>query len=203
MFNPLQSPIAYLTIALTLAVTLYQFNAPVAFTKRMVLTSRGVIDDRQYLRLLSHGFIHGGGFHLLLNMVTLFFFGPPIERILGWDGFVAVYFGSMLIAGGVSVFVHRANRDYAALGASGGVAGLIFSYVLFAPLAKFYLFFIPIGIPAYVFAPAYLLYSTVAMGGNDNVGHEAHIAGALSGLALTLVIAPAALGHFLRQLGLV
>jgi len=196
------TPLSYAVLATTIAVSLWQFRSPEGFTRRWALSTRAVLEERQHARILTHGFLHAGLFHLFVNMVTLFFFGPPIESVLGSDGFAVVYFGSIAAGAIASLVAHRKNPDYWALGASGGVSGLVFSFVLFAPLQNFYIFFIPIGVPAYIFAPAYLLYSVVAMGGRSNVGHEAHIGGALTGAALTILMRPEVVPNVLRQLGL-
>ena len=206
---PLQlAPFSYALIVVTVLATIWQFRAPAAFTQRFMLSTEGVFEKRQFDRLLTHGFLHGGGAHLLFNMITLFFFGPAVEAYfnavvdVGPLGFPTLYFGSLFISAAVSIWAHRRNRSYSAVGASGAVSGVVFALILFAPQTSLYLFFIPIPIPAYVFGPAYLLYSAVAMGGTSRIGHEAHIAGALAGLGLTLLMAPEALGMFLVALGL-
>lgn len=202
MPSPADAPAAYAMLALTVAISLYQFNAPEAFTRRWALSTAGVFERGEHSRIISHAFLHGGGAHLFVNMVTLFFFGPPMEWILGPDGFLALYFGSLVAAAAVSLALHRRDRIYMALGASGAISGLVFAYVLFRPTENFYLFFIPIGVPAFLFAPLYLLYSVVAMGGRGRIAHEAHIGGAAAGLVLAALMRPGAVGGFFRQLGL-
>lgn len=202
MYSPVDTPAAYAMIALTVAISLFQFNAPDAFTRRWALSTAGVFERGEHARIISHGFLHGGGAHLFVNMLTLFFFGPSMEWILGPDGFLALYFGALVAAAAVSLALHRRDRSYLALGASGAVSGVVFAYVLFRPTDNFYLFFIPIGIPAFLFAPLYLLYSVVAMGGRGRIAHEAHIGGAIAGLVLATLMRPDAIGGFFRQLGL-
>ena len=54
-----------------------------------------------------------------------------------------------------------------------------------------YMFFIPVPIPAYIFGIGYLLYSIYGMrANNDNIGHDAHIGGAVGGYVITLLMVP-------------
>jgi hypothetical protein len=77
------------------------------------------------------------------------------------------------------------------LGASGGVAGIIFAYILFFPGSRIGMYFLPIGIPGWLFAIAYLLISFRGMhGGLTNVGHDAHLGGALVGLFIAAAFHP-------------
>ena len=93
----------------------------------------------------------------------------------------------------------RDDRAYFSLGASGGVAAVLFSFILFAPWQTIYLFVIPI--PAIVYAAMYTAYSLWAeRRGTDNVNHSAHLAGALFGVLATLVIEPEVGPHFVREL---
>jgi membrane associated rhomboid family serine protease len=135
-------------------------------------------------------------------MVTLFFFGPVIEQILGPIGYLVVYVGSDLAANALTYWRHRNNPSYSAVGASGAVSGVLFSFCLFFPLEKIYIFF-AIPMWAIVFAVVYIVGSVYAAGqGGGRVAHEAHIGGALGGLALTLLLFPEAIQIFLSQIGL-
>ena len=165
---------------------------------RPVLVRQG-----QWWRFLTAGFAHVGFAHLLFNMFTLFFFGPVIEAALGPVRYVVVYLGSDLAANALTYWRHKDDPGYSAVGASGAVSGVLFAFCLFFPWEKIYLFLIPIGIPAVVFAFLYIGLSVYAAGqGGGRVAHEAHIGGAVGGLALTILLYPAALPIFLGQIGL-
>lgn len=154
-------------------------------------------------RFLTAGFVHVGLGHLLFNLFTLYFFGPFVEGRLGLVRFFALYVGSELAANALTYWRHRTDANYSAVGASGAISGVVFSFCLFRPLDPIFLFFIPIGIPAVLFGVVYLLLSAYAAGqARGRVAHEAHIGGALGGLALTLLLYPASLAIFLNQLGL-
>ena len=153
-------------------------------------------------RWLTAGFVHTGVAHLLFNMVTLYSFGPLIERQIGWWQFLLVYMGSELAANALTYWRHRDDPAYSAVGASGAISGVVFSFVLFAPWAMLGVLFV-IPMPAIVFAFLYIAFSIYAS--NQQVGrvaHEAHLGGALGGIVLTLLLHPPTLGIFLRQVGL-
>ena len=125
------------------------------------------------------------------NMMTLFFFGPVVEKTLGTDGFLVVYFGAVLTSGIVSFYVNRNRPDYSSLGASDGVLGVLLSFCMFYPLSPIYIMFLPIGIPAILFAVLFVAISAGMMGREGNrIAHEGHLGGALAGIVLTILMRP-------------
>lgn len=153
-------------------------------------------------RWITAGFVHTGLAHLAFNMITLYSFGPYIEREIGPWRFLAVYMGSELAANALTYWRHRDDPAYSAVGASGAISGVVFSFVLFAPWAMLGVLFI-IPMPAIVFAFLYVAFSIYAS--NQQVGrvaHEAHLGGALGGIVLTSALYPEALRIFLAQMGL-
>lgn len=153
-------------------------------------------------RWITAGFVHTGFAHLAFNMITLFSFGPPIERTIGWWRFLIVYMGSELAANALTYWRHRDNPAYSAVGASGAISGVVFSFVLFGPWIDLYVFF-AIPIPAIIFAFLYIAFSVYASNRQiGRVAHEAHLGGALGGIVLTIALYPDALPTFLSQMGL-
>ena len=151
---------------------------------------------KQHYRIFTSSFLHGDLFHLLFNMMTLYYFGPVVELELGTDGFLVVYFGAILASGIISFYVNRSNADYSSLGASDGVSGVLLSFCLFYPLDKLYFLFIPIGIPAIVFAVIFIAISAGLMGREGNrISHEGHLGGALAGVILTVLMRPEVIGQ--------
>jgi membrane associated rhomboid family serine protease len=166
-----------------------------AFAEEYLFRPEAILARRQYYRLVTAGFLHLNGWHLLMNMASLYFFGPLIERIFGPAQFLAIYVGAMVGGNLLAVYVHR-NHDYRALGASGGVAGIIFAYALLFPGGGIGLYYMPIGIPAWLYALAYLLISFYGMQrGLGNVGHDAHLGGALAGLFTAAALHPSAIRY--------
>lgn len=90
---------------------------------------------------------------------------------------------------------------YRSLGASGGVSGVIFSFILFQPMAKIGIMFIPVGVPAFVFGFLYLAYSYYSANNQyDNINHEAHFYGAVAGMVITAVFVPEIIPHFIESI---
>ena len=98
----------------------------------------------------------------------------------------------------LTLLLYNRDRNYRALGASGAVTGIVFGFVLFFPTAPLYIFFIPIGIPAFLFAAGYLAISIIgARTRRGRIGHAAHLGGAIGGVLLTIALEPRAVGAFL------
>lgn len=172
---------------------------------KLAFKPREVLQDNEWYRMITGGFVHGSLGHLAFNMLTLFFFGPVLEIQLGSLSFLLVYFGSELAAHALTLWIHKDTPGYAAVGASGAIAGIVFAFCLFHPFQLIYLFF-AIGIPAWIFAVGFVGFSLYAMRKNGaasrgGIAHEAHLGGALGGLLLTLLLEPDALGLFLNQVG--
>jgi len=150
----------------------------------------GGIKRGEQIRLFSSGFLHIDTQHLIFNMLTLFFFADVVIQDLGSLSFVLVYVGSLLLGSLLSLYFHKDEYHYSAVGASGAVTGILYSAILLRPEMSLYMFFIPIPIPAYVFGIGYLLYSIYGMKTkSDNIGHDAHFGGAIGGYIITLFLA--------------
>lgn len=196
----LDAPVTLFLLIVNVLIGLYAFSTDPALIGRMAFRPVAVVQEREWYRFFTAGFLHVGWAHLAFNMLTLFFFGPVIEGVLGPLRFLVLYIGSDLAANAVTLARHRKNPAYSAVGASGAVSGIVFAYCLFDPFGLIYLFFIPVGIWAILFAPAYILLSVYAAGqGGGRIAHEAHIGGALGGLVLTILLYPAAISFFLAQ----
>lgn len=162
------------------------------------------VNKGQYDRLLTHGFIHANGMHLLFNMFTLYFFGSVIERFyinkFGNLGFLAFYVLAIIVAILPTYARNKNNPRYSSLGASGAVSAVLFAYILFAPWNTLYLFAV-LPIPAIVFAIAYVAYSIWAdRRDGGNINHSAHLFGAVFGVVATIAIEPNLIIHFLHRL---
>jgi membrane associated rhomboid family serine protease len=150
----------------------------------------GGIKRGEKIRMFSSGFLHIDTQHLIFNMLTLFFFADVVIQNLGALGFVLVYVGSLLLGSLLSLYFHKDEYHYSAVGASGAVMGILYSAILLRPEMSLYMFFIPIPIPAYIFGIGYLLYSIYGMKSqSDNIGHDAHFGGAIGGYVITLFLA--------------
>lgn len=162
-----------------------------------------VVKNKKWYQLLSSGFLHADFMHLAFNMLTLYFFGPYLEQIMGPVGFVGLYLSSIVIANLPTVFKQKDNPKYASLGASGAVEAVIFAFILFSPLSKIYLFIIPIGVPAVLFGFLFIAYSMYASKKQlGNINHDAHIGGAVYGIVFTMIFYPESISIFLSHFGI-
>ncbi|WP_334059085.1 rhomboid family intramembrane serine protease [Polaribacter sp. P097] len=143
------------------------------------------------VRMLTSGFLHVDWMHLILNMYVLYAFGNIVINFLGTLPFLIIYFGSLIAGSLYTLQYHKNEPYYSAVGASGAVSGIVYASILLYPGMSLYLFFIPVPIPGYIFGVGYLLYSIYGMKKQvGNVGHAAHLGGAIGGFALTLLLNP-------------
>ena len=181
-----------LIIIATSVISFIAFNNIGIFEKYKF--SVGAIQHRkEYIRLLSAGFLHADTMHLVFNMLTLYFFGPIVLEGFGNIGFLIIYFGSILLGNIFSLFIYKKQPWYSAIGASGGVSGILFAAIAMIPDLGIYLFFIPIPIPGFIFGLVYFGYSVYMMLNpreHDNIGHTAHLGGAFFGLVYAVANQP-------------
>lgn len=191
-------------IIITVLVSISAFKNTELFNKLILWPSR-MDNPREYYRLLSSGLIHADYMHLGFNMFTLFFFGDTIETIFKIYGLASYMFPTLyltaIVAAALPAFMkNKNNYGYRALGASGGVSAILFSFVYFAPWEKIYLFGV-IGIPSILAAIAYLAYSAyMSKKGADNIGHDAHFYGAVYGFLFTILFEPSHGKVFIQQI---
>ncbi|MBD7920473.1 rhomboid family intramembrane serine protease [Xanthomonas bonasiae] len=202
---PSVTPVNLILIVLTVLVSWAAFNNR-KLLDRLILWPPAIDRHKQYDRLVTHGFIHADFPHLLFNMVTLYFFGGPIERLMerltgSLLTYPLFYLAALVVAILPSYLKNQKNPNYFSLGASGAVSAVLFAYILLAPWTGIYFFFIPIPIPAILYALFYVGYSIwMDRRGGDNINHSAHLAGAAFGVMFLLIMEPSVLQHFLDQL---
>ncbi|HZW77144.1 MAG TPA: rhomboid family intramembrane serine protease [Flavobacteriaceae bacterium] len=183
------NPVTLGIIAITVLISMKGFSDPIFFDKYKFNIGR--IRQGEQIRMISSGFLHLDFSHLLFNMLTLYFFADVVIFQIGIVKFLILYVVSLIAGNLLSFYFHRDEYYYSAIGASGAVMGVLYAAILFYPDMSLYLFFIPIPIPAWIFGMAYLLYSIYGMKKRiGNIGHDAHIGGAVGGYLLTLLFAP-------------
>jgi membrane associated rhomboid family serine protease len=175
-------------IGINVIVSLKGFNDSYFFRKHEFHV--GSIRSGEQLRMITSGFLHVDLMHLAFNMLTLYFFAPIVLDTFGNLNFLYVYFVSLIAGSLLTMYFHKNDYYYRAVGASGAVTGIIYSSILLYPEMTLGLyFFIPI--PGYIFGIGYLLYSIYGMKAkNDNIGHTAHFGGAIGGYLFTLIKDP-------------
>jgi membrane associated rhomboid family serine protease len=134
--------------------------------------------------LVTHMFLHDGPFHLLFNMLFLFFFGPELERRIGGRRFLAVFFLSGIVAGiGYSLYsgiIQQSNAP--AVGASGALMGIFACLAVLAPHIQVYIYFIPMKITYALIM--FALLDLLLFSSGDAIAHSAHLSGVVAGLVI-------------------
>jgi membrane associated rhomboid family serine protease len=192
------APVALIIFIFTVVTSIYAFNDPTVFGK-FIMHPYTVSKGRKWYTLITSGLIHANWMHLLFNMFTFGFFAFTLERTIGHWQFAVLYIASLILSDIPSVLKHKDNFSYSSLGASGAISAVVFSYIFFDPWNDLYVMGIPM--PAIVFAVLYLLYSWyMGKQGRDNIGHDAHFFGALSGVIFTILFVPDAIPNFIDLL---
>ena len=185
-------PMAFLNLAV-IGVTLYLtwrgFEDP-SFSDRLLFSTDEILRHRQYYRVLTSGFIHADWPHVLFNLFSLYSFGRYIELLFGPVTFALIYFSGIIGGSLLALLLHR-NESYRSLGASGGVCGVIFASIFLLPGGSISIFPVPIAIPSYLYAILFIVASAIGSRGRiGNVGHDAHLGGALIGLGTATAMYP-------------
>jgi membrane associated rhomboid family serine protease len=197
--------ITYIILAVTVAASFYAWDKRIAFANMMMNPYR-ISHYREYYRFITSGFIHNDHTHLVVNMISFYFFGLAVESvfssIFGAGGrwyFLALYLLGVLVSDLPTFVKHRNNPAYNSLGASGAVSAVVFAFIIFKPLENILLFFI-LPVPGFILGTLYIIFSWhQGRRSNDNINHDAHLYGALFGLVFCIIVYPASLPEFFEQ----
>jgi membrane associated rhomboid family serine protease len=190
----MQLSITIILIIITVLVSIGGFTNH-KIVDDLIFYPPAVTQRRQWYRFFTCGFIHADLSHLLFNMISFYFFGRIVEEVFtvffpqaGKILYVVMYLSALLVSLLPTYFKNKNNYNYRSLGASGAVSAVVFAGLIIAPDQLIYIYFIPIGIPGFIFAPLYLLLSALlAKRGGDNINHSAHIWGSIYGLVFIVV----------------
>ena len=202
-------------ITLTIVI-LTSLTSIVAFRRRELfyrldLSPTRVVHRGEYYRIFSHAFLHADYVHLGINMLVLYSFGTYIEQVFSqleeagvvFSGpffYILLYVASMALASVSTVIRYRNQENYSAVGASGAVSAIVFTYIFFAPLEKIY-FYLVLPIPGILFGVLYLAYSSyMSRRSRDNINHAAHFWGAVVGFVFPILLEPELFLVFLDNL---
>ena len=152
----------------------------------------GPILKGEQWRMLTSGFIHVDQAHLFFNMFALYIFADEVIAGVGVLKFVIIYFGSLLAGSTLALSMHKREPYYSAVGASGAVMGIVYAAIMLHPNMRLSFIFFPVfSFPGWVFGVGYFLYSIYGMRAQlGNIGHSAHMGGAIGGFVLTLALYP-------------
>lgn len=198
--------ITLLLVGVTCIVSFLAFGNH-ALIENLIFYPYRIWRNNEWHRLVSCSFIHADFGHLLFNMFALYSFGEYIEAsfgglygAMGRPLYVLMYFGAVATADVYNLFAQKNNPHYRSLGASGGVAAVIFSFILLNPYGGISIFFLP-SIPAFIFGPLYLAYCVyMAKRGTDNIGHIAHFTGSVFGFVFPILFEPRLFIRFVNLL---
>lgn len=175
------------------------------FFEKYKFNIAGILRGEQ-IRMFTSGFLHVDFSHLLFNMLTLFFFA---DVVIGGDGigvgpetgvgvakFILIYLAGLILGNLLSLYFHKNEYHYSAVGASGAVMGVIYSAILIQPDSIIYF------MPAWLFGLLYLFYTLYGMRKKvGNIGHDAHFGGAIAGYLTTIAFKPSLIEESLWLVG--
>ena len=185
-----ESVIAILVLLLTGAAT-FQGLRDSAYFDRYCFDIDGILLDNQRYRLFSSGLLHLDWIHFGFNMYALLSFSAMLEIVLGPLQLALLYVAALLGGSLLSLYVHRNHGDYRAAGASGAVSGVVFASILLFPTGEISLFLLPFGIKSWILGLAFVVLSIIGTKRDlGNIGHDAHLGGALVGMLLVIAFEP-------------
>ncbi|WP_343522579.1 rhomboid family intramembrane serine protease [Pedobacter sp.] len=194
------APVASVIFVFTIITSLYAFYDHSLYGKFM-LHPYSVSKGQNVYTLITSGLVHADWMHLFFNMFTFYAFAFTLESLMGSWRFGILYFLGLVLSDLPTVIKHKDHFNYNSLGASGAISAVLFSYILYNPMSKIYIMFIPIGIPAVLFGILYLIYCAYASrNSRDHINHDAHFFGALTGLIFTIIFVPGILQNFIAML---
>lgn len=199
--------VTLILIIITVGISIYAWQNQ-SLMHQWIFQPYAVQRDNSWYRFITSGFLHADFTHLFFNMFTFFFFGNNVEHTFkaifgettGILVYLLIYIGAIVVSDIPTFFKHRNDPPYRALGASGGVAAIVFSSILFYPTQDICLYAV-LCIPGFILGVLYLVYSYYSgkkMG--DNINHDAHFYGAVYGFVLSLILVPQALPNFFSEI---
>ena len=154
------------------------------FTETYFALSREGIAEGFYWQFLTYMFLHGSVLHLLVNCLGLYFAGREVEIVCGPKHLLGIYFLGGLIGGILQLSLE--TRDIPVIGASAGVCAVLLAFTTMLPeleITALIYFVIPVRMRAKWLGRAIvissILFAVTPFGGN--IGHLAHLGGAITG----------------------
>lgn len=193
------SSVALVIFVLTIVASVVGLYVRPTVIERSLFRPYWLRRKRQYSTLVTSGLVHADLAHLAFNMITFYFFAFPLEGQVGPARFAALYLTGLVVSDVGTYYKHRNDPGYASLGASGAISAVLFASIVYFPWQKLFVFPLPVPIPAPLFAVAYVAYSWYsARHPRGRINHDAHLGGALAGLAFVLFTDPGAYARLAR-----
>ena len=170
--------VLWFLIALNFIIFIITLIRPESVINSLGLTPALLL--QQPWTIISSMFVHGSIWHILFNMISLYFLGSFVIRAAGEKSFLAIFFLGGLA--GNLLFVLLAQPFSTGIGASGAVFALGGALAVIVPRVPVFIFFIPIPMPLWVAIIIFFLLSFLPM-----IAWQAHLGGLLLGLAAGLI----------------
>ena len=191
--------IAAIILVVTLATSLAGLYGSPKIIERSLFRPYWFLRRKQYATIVTSGLVHADLPHLIFNLITFYFFAFQLEKQIGGARFAALYLMGLVVSDAGTYFKHRNDPDYASLGASGAISAVLFASIVYFPWQKLFIIPIPLPIPAPIFAIGYVAYSWYsARQARGRINHDAHLGGALFGLAFVAITDPGAYRQLLQ-----
>lgn len=134
-------------------------------------------------RLVTYMFLHASGFHLLFNMLWLWWMGRAVEETLGPRTFTVLFLGSGIGGAMLDVLLAQVFGIAYVIGASGAVFGVMVAFAMLFPTAPIMLFLLP-PIQARYLVAGMIALNILLLNGDDSVAQAVHLGGAGMGYLL-------------------
>jgi len=162
------------------------------FISYIALNPSNILHGNYLWTIVTSMFMHGGVFHLFANMMSLFFLGGLLERIIGRKRFLWIYMISGIIASlffvGIA-YIFNSDLNISAVGASGAIFGVAGMLAVLTPKMKVYILFIPIALPMWLGVILILVVLWIISAAFSlPIGNLAHLGGLLTGLAYSIYL---------------
>lgn len=180
---------ALVLVGVNLLVFLFTYLDP-NLERYLAMNPLFVVKGQMYWQVFTYQFVHGGIWHLLSNMIGLFFFGTAVERRVGSKEFLLLYFISGTLCGVLSLFIYILTGAWYVflLGASGAVFAILLAYAILFPESVILLWgIVPIPAPLLVLGYAGLEVFYMLSGADQGVAHSTHLIGLAVAWAYFLV----------------
>jgi len=194
-FPPFTKAVKWLILvntAIFLVTALLEATAPAAYDWIILhgaLVPALVVEHGWAWQVVTYAFLHGTIWHILFNMLTLWFVGALLEMDWGPRRFLELYFFSVIGGALTSIGLSYAhllslNPGTATIGASGGIFGVLIAFAMLFGEMEFWLFPLPFRIKAKYLAAIWILIALVgALLGGGNIAYVAHLGGIFFGFA--------------------
>jgi membrane associated rhomboid family serine protease len=198
---PGDTPATLLILAINVGLGLYTLFRNQDLIGKLLFRPCDFARGKNRITALTSGFVHADLPHLIFNMITLWFFGRPLEARIGTPLFVLLYALGLAFSLVGTIRKHRSDPNYATLGASGAISAVLFAAIVHFPTMSLIILPIPVPIPAPLFGVGYLAYSWwSARQQRGRINHDAHLGGALVGLVFVALTNP---GAYVRAIDLI